>query len=82
MVALRLTYATLGLSLIAVRSCTRVTHEGQRWTPALTLPHVRDGRRARRMAVLCTCSMPSICLHVHRQFLRNAVLDFTTFPRI
>src|SRR6266478_3841178 len=54
------------------------THGGQLWTPALTLPHVRDGLSVRRMAVLCTCSMSSIYPHVHRQFMRNELHDFTT----
>src|SRR5437870_3623108 len=34
------------------------------------------------MAVLCTCSMPSICLHVHRQFMRNELHDLTTIAPI
>ncbi len=41
--------------------------------PAWTLPHTRDGLRVRLMAVLRPCRRPSICRHVHRQFLRNAL---------
>ncbi len=78
MVAFRLTCAAPGLSLIAVGPALGAPHGGQLWTPAVTLPHGRDGRRVRRMAVLCTCSMPSICLHVHHQFLRNVLHDVTT----
>ena len=41
------------------------------------LPHMRDGLSVRRMAVLCTFRKPSLCRHVHRQLLRNALLDLT-----
>src|SRR6266853_874525 len=36
-----------------------------------------DGLSARRMAVWCTFREPSLCHHVHREFMRNAVLDLT-----
>src|SRR5712691_13539666 len=38
-----LTCSTPWLSLIAVWFVLGATHRGQPWTPALTLPHVRDG---------------------------------------
>jgi hypothetical protein len=44
----------------------------------LTLPHRRDGLRVLLMAVLWTFRRPSMCRPVHRQLMRNAVLDLTT----
>src|SRR5713101_2073544 len=55
----------------------RCTSSGQPWTPAVTLPHRRDGLSARRMAVLGTFREPSLCRHEHRELMRNAVLDLT-----
>ena len=49
---------------------------------ALTLPHVRYRLRVRRMAVLCTFNMPSMYRHVHRQFMRNELRNFTTIVPI
>ena len=63
--------------LIAVWCLIGATHWGQSWTPALMLPHMRDGLSVRRMAVLCTFRKPSLCRHVPRQLLRNALLDLT-----
>jgi hypothetical protein len=68
---------TTGLSLIAVWGLIGATPRGQPWTPAVTLPHGRDGLSARRMAVLWTFRAPSLCRHVHRELMRNAVLDLT-----
>src|SRR5712691_12339616 len=68
---------TTGLSLIAVRGLSGATPWGQPWTPAVTLPQRRDGLSARRMAVWWTFREPSLCRHVHREFMRNAVLDVT-----
>ena len=68
---------TTGLSLIAVWGLIGATPRGQPWTPAVTLPHGRDGLSARRMAVLWTFREPSLCRHVHRELMRNAVLDLT-----
>jgi hypothetical protein len=51
---------------------------GSAWTPVLTLPHRRDGLRVLLMAVLCPFHRLSMCRPVHRQFLRNALLDLTT----
>ena len=53
------------------------TPRGQPWTPAVTLPHRRNGLSARRMAVLSTCPEPSLCRQVHRELLRNVLLDLT-----
>jgi hypothetical protein len=76
-VALLLTGTTTWLSLIAVWFSRGVTHRGQPWTSAWTLPHGRDGLSARRMAALCTFRKPSMCRQVHRQCMRNALLDLT-----
>ena len=72
-----LTCATTELSLIAVWCLSGATPRGQPWTPAVTLPHRRDGLSARRMAVFWTFREPSLCRHVHREFMRNAVLNLT-----
>jgi hypothetical protein len=68
---------TAGVSLIAVWGLIGATPRGQPWTPAVTLPHRRDGLSARRMAVLWTFREPSLRRHVHREFMHNAVLDLT-----
>ena len=60
MVSLLLTCATPSLSLIAGCGLMGATPQGQPWTPALTLPHVRDGLSVRRMAVLWTFRRPSM----------------------
>jgi SRSO17 transposase len=57
----------MALTLIAVWFLIRETHQGQQWTPALTLPHVRYGLSMLLLEVLCTRSVPSICRHVHHQ---------------
>ncbi len=46
--------------------------------PALTLPHVRYGLSVLLMAVFCTFRRPTLCRHVHRQLMRNELLDLTT----
>ncbi len=66
-----LTCATTWLSLIAVWCLLGETHRGQPWTPAVTLPHGRDGLRVLRMEVCCPCSMPSMGRPMHRQCMRN-----------
>ena len=76
MVSLLLTCATTWLSLLAVWCVLGATHRGQPWTPALTLPHVRDGLSVLLMAVLCTFRRPSRCRHVHRQCMRNELARF------
>ena len=43
----------------------------------MTLSHECNGLSARRMAVLSTCRAPSLCRHVHHEFMRSAVLDLT-----
>jgi len=65
------------LSLIAVWGLIGATPRGQPWTPAVTLPHGRDGLSARWMAVFWTFREPSLGRHVHRELLRNAWLDLT-----
>ena len=72
-----LTCATTGLSLSAVWCLTGATPRGQPRTPAVTLSHGRDGLSARRMAVFWTFRKPSLCRQVHREFMRNALLDVT-----
>ncbi len=78
MVSLLLPCATTWLSLLTVWCLLGATPWGQPWTPALTLPHVRDGLSVLRMVVLCTFRRPSMCRHVHRQLLRNELPNFTT----
>jgi hypothetical protein len=73
----RLPCAAPGVSLLAVWCLSGATPRGQPWTPAVTLPQGCDGLSARRMAVLWTFREPSLCRHVHREFMRNAVLDLT-----
>ena len=77
MAAFLLPCATIWLSLIAVWFSRGATHWGQPWTPVWTLPHGRDGLSARRLAVLCTFREPSLCRHVHREFMRSALRDLT-----
>ena len=66
----------MALSLLAVWVLIGETHRGQQWTPALTLPQVRYGLSVLLLEVFCTRSVPSICRHVHRQLLRNALARF------
>src|SRR3989442_7377718 len=78
MVSLLRTCATPWLSLIAGRGSIGETHRGQQGTPALTLPHMRDGLSVLLMAVLCPFRRPSLCRPVHRQLMRNELLGLTT----
>src|SRR6266851_9686082 len=68
---------TPGLSLLARGCLIDATPRGQPWTSAVTLPHGRNGLSARRMAVLSMFRAPSLCRHVHREFMRSALLDVT-----
>ena len=43
----------------------------------MTLSQGHDGLSARRMAVFCTFRKPSLCRQVHRECIRNALLDVT-----
>jgi hypothetical protein len=43
----------------------------------MALSHGRDGLSTRRMAVLWSFREPSLCRHVRRVLLRNALLDCT-----
>ena len=69
--------AATGVSLLAVWCLIGATPRGQPWTPAVTLPHGCDGLSARRMAVLWTFRELSLCRHVRREFMRNALRDLT-----
>jgi hypothetical protein len=66
-----------GISPLAVYCLRGATPREQPWTSAVTLPHGRNGQNARRMAVLSTCPEPSLCRQVHRELLRNVLLDLT-----
>ncbi len=77
MMSLLLPCATTELSLITMWCLIGATPRGQPWTPAVILPHGRDGLSARRMAVLWTFRAPSLCRHVPHELLRNAVLHLT-----
>src|SRR4029453_6550430 len=58
-----------GVSLIARGCLIGATPRGQPWTSAVTLPYRRNGLSARRMAVLYPFREPSLCRHVHREFM-------------
>ena len=78
MVPLLLTCSTPWWSLLSVWFVIGETPRGQPWTPALTLPHVRDGLSVLLLEVFWTFRMPSICRQVHRQLMCNALPTFTT----
>jgi hypothetical protein len=61
----------LALSLISVWFVIGAIPQGQPVTPALTLPHVRDGLRLLLLEVLCTPSIDYVYRQVHRQCMRN-----------
>ena len=75
--SLLLPCTTPGVSLLAVWCLSGATPRGQPWTSAVTLLHGRNGLSARRMAVWWMFREPSLCRHVRRELLRNALLDFT-----
>ena len=64
------------LSLIAVWFLIGETHQGQQWTPALTLPQVRYGLSLLLLEVFCTPGIDYICRPVQRQLLRNELARF------
>jgi hypothetical protein len=66
----------MALTLMAVWFLIGLTHRGQQWTPALTLPQVRYGLRVLLLEVFCMPSIDYICRHVHRQLLRNELAQF------
>src|SRR5258705_3424221 len=68
--------AATGVSLLAMWCLSGATPRGQPWTPAVTLPQGCDGLSAWRLGVLWTFREPSLCRHVRRAFMRNAVRDF------
>ena len=49
------------------------THREQQWTPALTLPHVRDGLRMLLLAVFCTPGIDALWRQGQRPGMRNAL---------
>jgi hypothetical protein len=55
------------MPLIAVWFLIGETHQGQQWTPALTLPQVRDGLSVLLLEVCCTPGIDSICRQAYRQ---------------
>jgi hypothetical protein len=57
----------MALSLMAVWCLSGETHRGQQWTPALTLPQVRDGLSWLLLEVFYTPGIDSICRQVQRQ---------------
>src|SRR6266446_5671149 len=65
-------------SLRAARCSIGETPRGQQGTPAVTLPHRRDGLRGLWMAMWCPFRRPSLCRPVHRPCMRNALLEVTT----
>jgi hypothetical protein len=69
--------AATRVSLLAVWCLISATLRCQPWTSAVTLPHGRHGRSARRMAVVWTCREPLLRRHVRRACMRNAVRDCT-----
>ena len=78
MMAFRHMCATPWLSLMARRCSSGETHWRQQGTPAVTLPHRRDGLNVLLRAVWCPFRRPSMCRPVHCEFMRNAWLDLTT----
>jgi hypothetical protein len=66
-------------AVISVWCLSGETHRGQPWTPALTLPQVRDGLSVLLLEVFCTLTIPSIGRHVHRQFMRNELARFSSY---
>ena len=66
----------MALSLLAVWVLVRETHRGQKLTPALTLPQVRDGLSLLLLEVYCTPGIDYICRQVQRQLWRNESARF------
>jgi hypothetical protein len=61
----------MALSLMAVWFLIGETYRGQQWTPALTLPQVRQGLSLLLLEVFYTTGVDYICRQVQRQLLRN-----------
>ena len=78
--SLLLPCAATEVSLRAVWCLSGATPRGPLWTPAVTLPHGYDKRRAQRMAVVWAFREPSRCRHVRRACLRHTWRDFA--PRL
>jgi hypothetical protein len=78
MVSVLLPCAITWLSCMAGWCLMGATPRGQPWTPAVMLPHVRDGLRVLWIAVLCPFWRPSIGRPVHRELMRNELCNLTT----
>ena len=66
----------MALSLMAVWFLIGETYRGQQWTPALTLPQVRQGLSLLLLEVFYTTGVDYICRQVQRQLLRNESARF------
>ncbi len=66
----------MALSLMAMWFLVGETHQGQQWTPALTLPQVRYGLSLLLLEVFYTPGVDSICRQVQRQLQRNELARF------
>jgi hypothetical protein len=66
----------MALSLMAVWFLIGETYRGQQWTPALTLPQVRQGLSLLLLEVFYTTGVDYICRQVQRQLLRNELARF------
>ena len=78
MVPLLLPWVPTGLASIAARGGRGTLPQGQPWSSACTLPHIRDGLRVRCRARGCPCGRSSRGRPAHRALLRTALLDVTT----
>ena len=65
------------VSLLTVWCLIGATPRGSAVDNCRATPQGRDGLSARQMAVLWTFREPSLCRHVRRELMRNALLDFT-----
>ncbi len=54
----------MALSLLAVWVLVREIHRGQKLTPGLTLPQVRDGLSLLLLEIYCTPGIDDICRQV------------------
>ncbi len=67
----------MAMSLMAVWFLIGETQQGPQWAPALTLQQVRYGLSLLLLEVFCIPGIDSICRHVHRQVMRNALARFS-----
>ena len=78
MVSWPLTGSPPWLALSSGWRLSGATHQGEQGTPALMLPSMRDGLSALLMEVWCPFRRSSVCRHVHRELMRNALRDLLT----